>query len=272
MERFSDRVALVTGGGNGIGRATCARLAREGARVVVADVDGNAAHEVAQEIQDTGGSALPIEADVTEATSVERMIAEAANWKSRLDVVVPNAGISRSALVDELAVSDWDLVIATNLRGVFLTCKFAIPWLVKSGRGAIVTIGSSMAGWDSSPGGAAYMASKEGVTGLTRSLALQLGRHGVRVNSVCPGVVQTRLGKESGMSDEDLDRRYEQFAQRIPLGRVGQPEDVAATIAFLASDDAAHISGAMLLIDGGQTLQSWSNAPATDAYPLGGTW
>jgi NAD(P)-dependent dehydrogenase (short-subunit alcohol dehydrogenase family) len=128
---------------------------------------------------------------------------------------------------------------------------------------------SSMAGWDVSEGGAAYMASKEGVSGLTKSLALQLGRYGIRVNAICPGVIQTRLSFDPAVDDEEAwNARYEQFARRIPLRRVGQPEDVAATVAFLASDDARHISGSMLLIDGGQTLQSWSNVPYDDAFPL----
>lgn len=124
-----------------------------------------------------------------------------------------------------------------------------------------------MAGWDTSQAGAAYMASKEGVSGLTKSLALQLGGYGIRVNAVCPGVIRTRLGFRPGMSEAEYEARYTQFAQRIPLRRVGQPQDVASPVAFLASDEARHITGAMLLIDGGQTLQSWSNAPEGEAYP-----
>jgi NAD(P)-dependent dehydrogenase (short-subunit alcohol dehydrogenase family) len=121
-----------------------------------------------------------------------------------------------------------------------------------------------MAGWDTGLGGAAYMASKEGVTGMTKSLALQLGRYGVRVNSICPGIIRTPLGGDPAERVEV----FAKFARRIPLGRVGEPEDVAAAVAFLASDDARHITGSMLLIDGGQTLQSWSNAPDTESYPI----
>jgi NAD(P)-dependent dehydrogenase (short-subunit alcohol dehydrogenase family) len=128
---------------------------------------------------------------------------------------------------------------------------------------------SSMAGWDSSPGGAAYMASKEGVSGLTRSLALQLGGQGIRVNAVCPGIIKTRLSFTPDTTEEEWEAYYEEFARRIPLRRVGMPEDVAAVVAFLASDDARHVSGALVLVDGGQTLQSWSNAPRSDTEDTG---
>ena len=178
-----------------------------------------------------------------------------------------NAGITHEDTVQEMPVATWDEVIRVNLRGVFLTCKHALPALIAS-RGAIVTMASSMAGWDTLPAGAAYMASKEGVSGLTKSLALQLGAYGIRVNAVCPGVIQTRLGFEEGDDEARWQAKYDAFARRIPLRRVGQPEDVAAAVAFLASDDARHITGSMLLIDGGQTLQSWSNAPDAGAYPL----
>jgi NAD(P)-dependent dehydrogenase (short-subunit alcohol dehydrogenase family) len=197
------------------------------------------------------------------------MVQEAVQHFGRLDVAFANAGIGGGGdPVLQMEPEDWDRVIATNLRGVFLTCKYAIPALIEAGGGAIVTMASSMAGWDVSMGGAAYMASKEGVTGLTKSLALQLGGYGIRVNAICPGIIQTRLSFRQGMSEEDWAARYERFAKRIPLRRVGQPEDVAATVAFLASEDARHITGSLLLIDGGQTLQSWSNAPDEDAYPL----
>lgn len=270
--RFAGQVALVTGGAHGIGRATACRFANEGAAVVIADRDYGAAKLLADELTGHGRMAVAVDVDVTDAEACRHMIAVSTERFDRLDIVVANAGISAGDLVATMAPEEWDRVIAVNLTGVYHTCQVAIPTLIASGGGSIITMGSSMAGWDSSPTGAAYMASKEGVTGLTKSLALQLGRHGIRVNAVCPGVIKTRLNMAPGMTEEAWEARYDHFAQRIPLGRVGLPDDVAGVIAFLASADARHVTGAMVLIDGGQTLQSWSNAPQTETYPASGPW
>lgn len=266
--RFENKVVLVTGGGSGIGRAAALRFAQEGARVVLADKNLEGAERVRGEIEAMGAQAHAVKADATLPEDCETMVRDATERFGHLEIVFANAGISGGDTVLKMEPADWDRVIATNLRGVFLTCKYAIPALIQAGGGAIVTMASSMAGWDVSMGGAAYMASKEGVTGLTKSLALQLGGYGIRVNAICPGIIQTHLGRRPGMTEQEWSERYERFAKRIPLRRVGQPEDVAAVVAFLASDDARHITGSMLLIDGGQTLQSWSNAPAEDEYPM----
>lgn len=270
--RFTEKVVLITGAASGIGRATALRFAAEGAAVAVADRNLAGAEQVVREIAQTGGTALALEADVTAVEDSRQMVEQTVAGLGRLDIVFANAGIGDGAPVAELEAEQWDRVITTNLRGVFLTCKYAIPALVEAGGGAIVTMASSMAGWDVSSQGAAYMASKEGVTGLTKSLALQLGGYGIRVNAVCPGVIQTQLSFRTGTSDAEWEARWERFAARIPLRRVGQPEDVAAVVAFLASDDARHVSGSLLLVDGGQTLQSWSNAPEASTYPLNGRW
>jgi NAD(P)-dependent dehydrogenase (short-subunit alcohol dehydrogenase family) len=268
MMRFADKVVLVTGGGRGIGRATALRFAEEGAAVAVADIKQANAAQVTEEIRAMGREALVVVADVTQAAEADRMVKETLQKFGRLDVVFSNAGVSGGDLITKMTPEEWDRVISVNLRGVFLTCKFSAPALIEAGGGAIVNMASSMAGWDTSEQGAAYMASKEGVVGLTKSLALQLGGYGIRVNAICPGVIKTRLSFRPGMSEAEWEAGYERFARRIPLRRVGRPEDVAATVAFLASADARHITGSMLLIDGGQTLQSWSNAPDADAYPL----
>lgn len=266
--RLKDKVALVTGGGSGIGRATALRFAEEGADIIVVDINEEAATAVAEEVNTLGRDSLAVVIDVSTEHDCQRMAKEAFEKFDHLDVVFANAGIGGGDLILEMDSERWDRVININLRGVFLTCKYTIPALINSGGGAIVNMASSMAGWDTSEKGAAYMASKEGVTGLTKSLALQLGGYGIRANAVCPGIIKTRLGFRPEMSEVEYEARYEQFAQRIPLRRVGQPEDVAAAVTFLASDEARHITGSMLLIDGGQTLQSWSNAPDSGSYPL----
>lgn len=262
--RFQDKNILVTGGGSGIGRAAVFRFAAEGGRVIVADQNEDRAREVSNQISANGGQAAAVYVDTQDAASNEAMVAQAINKFGELNVVFANAGIGGGALAEDMAPEVWEKIIQTNLTGVFYTCKYSIPSLRKKTGNAIVTMGSSMAGWDTGLGGAAYMASKEGITGMTKSLALQLARYGVRVNSICPGIIRTALGGPP----EDREDIYDDFALRIPLRRVGEAEDVAAAVAFLASEDARHITGSMLLIDGGQTLQSWSNAPAGDRYPI----
>ena len=266
--RFQGKVTLVTGAGGGIGRAAALRFAEQGSDVVVADINERKATAVAQEILQLGRDAIPVTADVGKTADSLRMVEETLRHFGQLNVIFANAGIMLTNTVDEMPVEEWDEIIRVNLRGVFLTCKHAIPALIASGGGAIVTMGSSTAGWDTLDTGAAYMASKEAITGLTKSLAIQLGSYGIRVNSICPGIIETNLGEKPGSDKAEHRAKYDAFAKRIPLRRVGQPEDVADAVAFLASDEARHITGSMLLIDGGQTLQSWSNAPNDEAYPF----
>ena len=265
MNRFAGKVALITGGGGGLGRASALRFAEEGARVVIADLDLERAEAAAAEI---GADAIAVQADVTQPEDCDAMVAAAQNAFGRLDVVFANAGIGgeRIAFVD-LPIQQWDRVMDVNLRGIVLTCKAAAPALIDAGGGSIVLMGSSTGGWDTILGSGPYMASKEAVKALARSLALELARYQIRVNAICPGIIETPLSFSQAESDPGAwGEFFARFARRIPLRRVGQPADVAATVAFLASDDARHITGASLLIDGGQTLQSWSNAPDS-AYP-----
>jgi NAD(P)-dependent dehydrogenase (short-subunit alcohol dehydrogenase family) len=263
--RFQNRVILITGAASGIGKMTALRFAREGGNVAVVDRDVDGAQEVQKNLERLGSKSIVIEADVQDPDECQRMIRETTERLGDLQVIFTNAGIGGGQVVQDMSIETWQRIIRTNLTGVFYTCKYAIPSLIKNPGSSIVTMSSSMAGWDTGLTAAAYMASKEGVTGLTKSLALQLARYGVRVNAVCPGVIETNLGQRS---QAEKEAAYKRFAKRIPLRRVGQPEDVAAVVAFLASTDARHVTGSMLLVDGGQTLQSWSNAPETDAFPL----
>ena len=268
MQRFADKVVIVTGGGGAIGGAAARRFASEGAALIVVDRVAARAEAVAADLVDGGARAVAVAADVGDEGDAERAVAAAIAEFGRVDVLFNNAGISGVvAPVFALSVADWDEIVRINLRGMFLVQREALRAMIAAGtQGAVVNMGSSMAGYDVLAGGAGYAATKHAVIGLTRVAALDAAPYGIRVNAVCPGVIETRLGVPAA-DDADYREGVERFANRIPLRRIGQPEDVAAVVAFLASDDAAHVTGAGWLIDGGQTMQSWANAPDAAAYP-----
>ena len=267
--RFGGKVALVTGGAGAIGSAACRRFACEGASIAVVDRDAARTAALVDALRAAGRNAIGIVADVADAGEAERAVAETVAALGRLDIVFNNAGIAGAvAPVHELAVEDWDAIVRINLRSVFLIQRHAVRAMIADGiRGSIVNMASSMAGWDVLAGGAGYAATKHAILGLTKIAAFDVARYGIRVNAVCPGVIETRLGVPAG-DDDEYQRGIDRFANRIPLRRIGQPEDVAAVVAFLASDDARHVTGVGWLIDGGQTMQSWANAPDAEAYPL----
>lgn len=238
---------MVTGAANGIGRAIAARLAAEGAAVVLGDVDGAGA-EVAVALERAGGRAVFVRTDVTRDDDLRTLLATAADRFGRLDVVVNDAGVGTFVPFAELTAEAWDRMHAVNLRAVFRCCQLALAWLAAPG-GAIVNV-ASQAGLVGQAMNQAYCASKGGVVVLTRSLARELGPQGIRVNCVCPGGVDTAMLRGFLAA---AGRTPVQVAQQVPLGRVAEPAEIAAVVAFLASDDASYVTGAALPVDGGAT-------------------
>jgi len=244
--RFAGKVVLVTGAGSGIGRASVQQLAREGASLFCVDVNGEAAEAAAKEASALGALAVARACDVSLPEQVEAAVGDCVARFSRLDALCNVAGILHMANTHEHTLADWDRVLAVNLTGTFLMCRAALPHLLAA-RGAIVNVAST-AGLRGMPWGAAYGASKGGVLALTRTLAVEYGKRGLRANSVCPGSIDTPMSSGAQIpADADRD-----LLQRIlPLDHARGPESVAAVIALLASDEAAHINGEDVRVDGG---------------------
>ena len=250
MTRFEGRSVLVTGGARGIGEATCARFAGEGAMVAVADLDEGPAEEIAVTIRNAGGRAMAIGLDVTSRADVEAAIQRVAGEFGRLDVLVTCAGVIRDNLVHRMSDEDWDLVIDTHLKGTFLCAQAAQRVMVPQRRGAMVFLSSTSA--LGNRGQANYSTAKAGLQGMARTLAIELGPFNIRVNAVGPGFVETRMtravAERTGIDYEDLKRMA---AESAPLRRTGKPEDIASVIAFLSSDDASFVTGQTLYARGG---------------------
>lgn len=257
---------LVTGAAGAIGSATAQRLLDEGARVVLVDRDAAGLAERAAALVSDGAPPTTVVVDLSSDEGAAHAVAAAERACGHLDAAALIAGISGPRVpVHQLPVDGWDEVVAANLRSMFLSLQASARSMIGSGTpGAIVTMSSSMAQWDVLDGGAAYASSKGAVSALTRSAAFDLARYGIRVNAVCPGVVDTSLGVPTSAAGDFTAPTVEQFARRIPLQRVGRAADVAAAVAYLASEDARHLTGSALLVDGGQTLQSWANSPRRD--------
>lgn len=250
--RIAGKRAIITGAGNGMGRAAAIRFAHEGARVGLIDINGGAVDEVLSLITASGGEALPLIADVADENQVASAVDRAVARWGGLDIVVANAGIElvgEDARAHELAKEVWDRTIAVNLTGVFLTCKHGIRALLASGGGSVVCTASPTGLYGSAAGYSAYSASKAGVYGLTRVMANDYARLGIRVNAVIPGFTDTPMTKYFMENDEER----ESLLRTIPLGRPGKPEEVAAVMVFLASDEASYVTGAAWASDGGMT-------------------
>ena len=249
---FSGKVALVTGGSSGIGRATALMFAAHGARVAIASRRESESLETIRLLESLGGEGLFVQTDICKATEVERLVAQTVERFGRLDFAFNNAGTEGDVFVPlaDYPEETWDQVIDTNLKGVFLSMKYELPHLIES-KGVIVNM-SSVAGLSGRGMGAAYTASKHGVIGLTKSAASQYARHGVRVNTVAPAVIETPMGERGfGLSDPD---RAARAVKLHPLGRVGTPEEVANAVIWLCSSGASFTTGLTLTIDGGFTL------------------
>lgn len=248
MNRLKDRTAIVTGGSRGIGEAIANRLADEGARVAVcASRSLDRAEAVARGIEGRGGSALALQADVSNPADVKALFKSVLDRWGALDILVNNAGITRDGLLMRLKPDDWDAVLDVNLKGAFLCMQAAVRPMMRARSGRIINI-SSVTGLMGNPGQAGYTAAKSGLIGLTKTAAKELAGRGITANVVAPGYIPTE------MTEKLPDNLKEKILEQVPLGTPGKPEDIAAAVAFLASGDAAYVTGQVLVVDGGMVM------------------
>ena len=242
---------MITGSGSGIGRESALLFAREGASVVVVDLNANGGRKTVEAVQEQGGSAVFVQADVARAEDCRSMVAEAERAYGRLDVLFNNAGIMDAADGDAVSTEEdvWERTLSVNLKGVFLGCKFGIPALRRSGGGSIINTASFVAVMGAATPQIAYTASKGGVVALSRELAVVHAREGIRVNALCPGPLRTELL----MKVLDTDEKRERRRVHIPMGRFGEASEMAQAALFLASDESSYVTGSTFLSDGGIT-------------------
>jgi NAD(P)-dependent dehydrogenase (short-subunit alcohol dehydrogenase family) len=253
--RLANKGALITGAGTGIGRATALRFAQEGAKVVAQDVNADAAQETVQLIKKVAGEAASIGGDVTSSADAAAMVKMAVDTYGRLDVLFNNAGIWRGGTILDISEDDWDRTMNVNVKGIYLVSKYAVQQMMRQEGGSIINA-ASVAALRGSPMSAAYNASKGAVLLLTKCMALDFGRYGIRVNCICPGVIDTQMADQlltyRSLGDDDRKQALlETYEARHTVGRFGQPEEVAKVVVFLASDESSFVSGAAWPVDGG---------------------
>jgi len=249
--RLDGKVAIVTGGAGGIGSASALAFAREGARVLIADIDLAGAQTVAAAVVAAGGDAEAFGADVSRASSVEEMVARTMSRWGQLDVLFNNAGIFADGDVSVVDTEEsvWDLVMAVNLKGVYLGCKYGIPAMLEGGGGSVINTSSMVALMGSAVSQAAYTASKGGVLALTREIAVEFAKRGIRANAICPGPLNTPLIEDLFKDPAAKQRRF----VHMPMGRLGESEEIAGAALFLASDESSFVNGTQFIVDGGMT-------------------
>jgi NAD(P)-dependent dehydrogenase (short-subunit alcohol dehydrogenase family) len=250
MDKLKNKVALITGGASGIGRATAILFAQEGAAVAIADINKKLGEATISEIKATGGQAIFITCDVSKAADCQRAVEKTVAAFSGLDILFNNAGIIRRTNVLTITETEWDQVMGVNVKSIFLMSKFAIPYMEKRGGGAIINTSS---GWGLKGGGNAisYCASKGAVTNMTRAMAIDHGAQNIRVNAVCPGDTDTPMLRDEAVQLGQPEKEFMAEAADRPLGRYAQPVEIAQAVLYLASDASSYVTGATLVVDGG---------------------
>lgn len=251
MKGLKDKVAIVTGGGSGLGRADCIELAREGCKVVIADCDPTGAKQTAAHVTQAGGEALVVGVDVADSDSVQTMVQQVLERYARIDILVNNAGVvGEMARVHEVSEASWDQVMNVDLKGTFLCSKYVLPTMLEQHGGTIINI-ASVSGFIASNTAAAYTAAKHGVVGFTKQLAYDYGHAGIRAVGIAPGVIETPLTKDWTCAGGP----FHELTMQAPAGRYGRPGDVARLLCFLASEDADYMQGHTFPIDGGSIIR-----------------
>jgi 3-oxoacyl-[acyl-carrier protein] reductase len=255
-KRLLDKNAIVTGGARGMGFAIAKALCHEGARVSLLDIDEKAVNEAAQELALKGGRTLGRRVDITRRADVLPFVNEMKDLWGTIDILVNNAGgaLNTPHLLDQIEEKDWNLVLDVNLKGAFLCCQAVIPEMVKQGGGTIINMSALAGHWRASLAGVQYSSAKAGIEGLTRQLAYDWGKHGIRVNAVAPTVTLTGE-RIQGLWDEKGEEEKKKVLSAIPLGRLGTPEDVASVVVFLASNESSYITGITIDVNGGRYLR-----------------